>query len=62
MHCRRAFDVFEFFLIIPNIMLGIGSALGRTIKTFALYVWFLPRMDHSTLSHSFENIDAGIQC
>ncbi|XP_025079236.1 receptor for retinol uptake stra6-like isoform X2 [Pomacea canaliculata] len=56
---RSIFFNFTYFMFFYNIFLGVASCLLRILKAIAIGIFFLSRLDNSTLSRRFEFFDPG---
>ncbi|KAK7116272.1 stimulated by retinoic acid gene 6 protein-like [Littorina saxatilis] len=56
---RRLYEVVSYLLVFSNLVVGLASALLRTLKSFILGVIFLGRLDRCLLMKGFENLDPG---
>ena len=54
------YEVVSYMLVFSNLIVGLASALFRTMKTFILGVIFLGRLDRCLLMKGFESMDPGV--
>ncbi|KAH9504563.1 hypothetical protein Btru_063199 [Bulinus truncatus] len=56
---RRFYFIFTYFMFFYNIFLGIASCLLRIVKSIAVGILFLSRLDNSSMPRRFEFFDPG---
>ncbi|XP_028414104.1 stimulated by retinoic acid gene 6 protein-like isoform X3 [Dendronephthya gigantea] len=56
---RNLYLVFSYFWFFVGLPLGLFSAIFRILKTMAVGLLMLPRIDHSIMPDGFQRIDPG---